>query len=42
MCKKLFLIAAVLLAAVAHAQQFPSPVPGSDTANPLVTGQSTD
>src|SRR6266567_3653245 len=42
MCKRPFLIAAVLLAAVAHAQQFPSPTPGGDNSNPLGRGNSID
>src|SRR6266702_8477907 len=42
MCKRLFLIAAVLFAAVANAQQSSSSVPGSDSANPLGTNNSID
>jgi protein involved in polysaccharide export with SLBB domain len=42
MCKNSFLIAAVLVAAAAHAQQFPSSSPGGDNANPLGPGNSVD
>jgi protein involved in polysaccharide export with SLBB domain len=42
MCKKLFLMAAVLVAAVAYAQQFPSSGAGDGNANPLGPGKSVD